>query len=71
MVLQSPCSKPILLSVESTIISCTGSLGHHKSRPIFSEKIANVQHLHSNQDTCVVPNKFYRTILAAIVKLSG
>ena len=45
----------ILSSVESTSISCTGSLGRHKLRPFFPTKISKVTHLHSNLRTCVVP----------------
>ena len=44
----------ILSSVVSTSISCTGSLGRHKSRPFFSGKKANVTHLRSNLRTCMV-----------------
>ena len=33
-----------------------GSRRRHKSRPFFSEKIANITHLRSNLRTCIVPN---------------
>ena len=46
----------ILFSVELASISCTGSIGRYKKRPVFFfEKIANVRHLHINLRTCVVP----------------
>ena len=50
----------MLLSVELTSISCTGSLGRCKSCPVFSEKIANVTHLRSNLSTCVVPKILWK-----------
>ena len=45
---------------ESTSISCIGlgSLGLHKSRPVFSEKITNVTHLRSNLRKYVPKNPF-------------